>query len=156
MNKAQVKLGLTLLGIIAIVALSGLMLLVAKSPSGHVSYVYTTQKPTVLVSGPLNWDNLFALANSLEAAESWCPYNSIKDGGFLDVLQKTGDEPFNCYVVPVESVPEEYRFKYSGITRDYPNVPPVACFLGSGLKRPEGETYPLICNPTAYFPYQYQ
>lgn len=158
MRKGQQSIALVLLGIVAIIAVIGLILLVKKTPSGSY-YNPSYDKPYVLESGPLNWENLFAIAATLEDAEMWCPYHKIEEGGFLDVLQRVGSKQFRCYVVPPDVVPEEYRPYYQQIYGVKPYIAPVACFLGSGRTRPEGYTYPLYCNsgiygePEAAYPY---
>ena len=147
-TKGQLSISLVLLGIVAIIAVIGLVLLM-KTPSGAY-YNPSYDKPYVLVSGPLNWDSLFAFAATFEDAEGWCPNHRIDEGGFLDILQRVGKKQFRCYVVPPDQVPPEYRPYYQQIYGVKPYIAPVACFLGSGAVRPEGYQYPLWCNSGLY------
>lgn len=154
-TKRQLSVALVLLGVVAIIAVIGLILLIKKTPSGSY-YNPSYDKPYVLVSGPLNWDTLFAFAATFEDAEGWCPNHSIAEGGFLDVLQRAGNKQFRCYVVPPKEVPPEYRPYYQDIYATKPNIAPVACFLGSGAVRPAGYQYPLFCDSEMYPQYPYQ
>ena len=147
MNKrGQTNIALVLLGIVAIVALIGLILLMKKTPTGAV---YGGQ---ILWSGPLNWNNVLGFTPNLESAESWCPYHTIEEGGFLDAVQLQGKGNYRCYAVPPESVPAEYwnYFKHR----------PIACFAeGTLTVSPEIQAQlPLICNPPpgAYNPFPHQ
>jgi hypothetical protein len=164
MKRGNQSIALVLLGMVALIALVGMLLMLKKTPSGNYYDPYY-DKPYVMVNGPLNWDNLLGFAPSLETAESWCPQHTISEGGFLDVLQMTGKGQFRCYVPSPEAIPPEFRpyYKsaleyspyYSEEIKQYkPNIAPVACFLGSQLVPPEGVALPLICAPPqwAYFP----
>jgi hypothetical protein len=145
MKRGQTNIALVLLGIVAIVALIGLILLVKKTPTGAV---YGGQ---VLWSGPLKWENVFGWMPNFES-ESWCKYNKIADGGFLDVLQQQGEGNYRCYAVPPESVPHLYR--------TYNERYPIACFAeGTLVVSPEIKSkLPLECKPPqwAYDPFPYQ
>ncbi|GEM_PF-3302870 len=149
MKRGQLKVALILLGVIAIIALIGLIFLIKKTPSGAYYGPYY-DKPYVLQTGPLNWGNVFAFAPNLESAESWCPYHTIAEGGFLDVLQWTNSKQFRCFAVPPESVP--------GVYMDYFKRRPIACFLESDRIAPAGVQLPILCNPpeAAYNPFPYQ
>jgi len=146
MRKAQTNVALIILSIVAIVALIGLILLMKKTPTGAV---YGGQ---ILWSGPLNWNNVFGFAPNMEAAESWCMYNTIADGGFLDAVQLYGKGNYRCYAVPPESVPAIYW--------NYYQHRPIACFTeGTLTVTPEVQAkLPLICNPPpgAYNPFPRQ
>ncbi|HLF54709.1 MAG TPA: hypothetical protein VI612_03240 [Candidatus Nanoarchaeia archaeon] len=148
MKKGQQSIALVLLGVVAIIAIIGLILLMKKTPSGY--QVYNYDKPYILESGPLNWENLFAFAASFEDAEGWCPNHRISEGGFLDILQRTGNKQYRCYVVPPDKVPPQYRPFYQEVYSIKPRIAPVACFLGSGMTRPEGYSYPLWCDSGIY------
>lgn len=146
MKKGQTNIALVLLGIVAIIALIGLILLAKKTPTGAV---YGGQ---ILGNGPLNWANVFGFTPNLESAESWCPYHTIDEGGFLDVLQLWGDSNYRCFAVPPESVPAIYL--------EYFQRRPIACFReGTLTVSPEIQSkLPILCNPPlgAYnaFPHQ--
>ncbi len=141
-KKAQQNIALVLLGLVAIIALIGLVMLMKKTPSGAYYNPYY-DKPYILESGPLSWENVFGFAPNLEAAESWCPYHTIEEGGFLDVLQLWGKGNYRCFAVPPESVPESYW--------NYYFHRPIACFReGTLIVSPEiQEKLPLTCNPPA-------
>ncbi len=146
MKKGQISIALVLLAIVAIIALIGMILLVKKTPSGAL---YGGQ---ILQAGPFNWDNVFGFAPNLEAAESWCPYHTIQDGGFLDVVQMEGGGQYNCFAVPPESVPELYQ--------SYTYQRPIACFTEGTLTVPPyiQSQLPIICSPPEgiYNPFPWQ
>jgi hypothetical protein len=145
-KKGQTSIALVILGIIAIIALIGLILLVKKTPSGAL------YGGDILISGPLNWANVLGFAPNFEAAESWCPYHKITDGGFLDAVQLEGDGNYRCFAIPPESVPEMYQ--------SYAYRRPIACFAEGTLVIPPHiqAQLPLICNPPEgiYNPFPYQ
>ncbi len=144
-KRGQTNIALILLGIVAIVALIGLILLVKKTPTGSV---YGGQ---ILWSGPLNWNKVFGWMPNFES-ESWCMYHTIEEGGFNDVLQLVGDSNYRCYAVPPESVP--------GMYTEYYLRRPIACFAEGTLEVSDEvkSKLPLECNPplSLYNPFPHQ
>lgn len=145
MKKGQTNIALVLLGIVAIVALIGLILLVKKTPTGAV---YGGQ---ILWSGPLRWENIFGWMPNWES-KGWCMYTGYTNGGFNGVLQREGEGFYRCYAVPPESVPDIYK--------SYNERYPIACFAEGDFNPPEEvrQHIPIVCDPprSAFDPFPYQ
>ncbi len=143
MKRGQQSIALVLLGIVAIIAIIGLILLMKKTPSGEFVNPYNV-KPFALNTERLNWDNLFAFATTLDDAKGWCSQRTVAEGGFREIAQ--GGQ-FDCYPVQATIIPQQYRFYYNTLKDMNPRIPPVACFT---TEKPEGYNYPLVCGPGLY------
>ncbi len=100
MKRGQHAIGLVLLGIVAIIAIIGLVLLISRPSS---AYVPRPASPLIISTQTLNWYTLVGFTHN-SGNLGWCMQQSVSNGGFKEALN--GETP-NCLTVSSQIVPED-------------------------------------------------
>lgn len=126
-KKGDTNIALILLGIVAIIAVVGLILLMTRPVDAYVE-PRAYQQPLLHV-GELNWNNLVAFASTNNAAQE-CAQLDTAQGGFRDLLN--GEQP-NCVAVPQHAVPQQWQFYWQTTAQ---GGAAVACFTSFAQSQP--------------------
>lgn len=158
MDNLKERLGLVLLGIIAIIAVIGLILLMSNATSGAVSYksIGIIGPKPYIGTGGYNWDRDLVGFMPERGVASWCASTLKKDGGFQDVGQRQGIKDYSCFVIDRLSLPPRLWPYFDQVSYTYAaqrGIRVMACFA-SGMRTPPPE--PIVCTPPAeVFPTRY-
>lgn len=127
MKRGQHTIGLVLLGIVAIIALIGLVLLISRPSS---AYVPRTASPLIISTQTLNWYTLVGFMHNSDNL-GWCVQQSVSGGGFKEALN--GETP-NCLTVASQSVPDAVYPLYTQASKGQGFA--TACFTSFNQPQP--------------------
>lgn len=127
MKRGQHTIGLVLLGIVAIIALIGLVLLISQPSS---AYVPRPASPLVINTQTLNWYKLVGFMPNQDSL-TYCSQQSVANGGWKEAL---GGETPMCLTLSAQSVSGDLYPLFSQASKGYGYA--TACFTSFNQAQP--------------------